>query len=82
MPQFTDVFPGTHITSWADDEGFDMVTVGVPGVDVSLHYVTDYDEVLHVWDMMIGHCAPNYNHPLYVALDALMSRNAYALEMI
>lgn len=80
--EFTTEFPGTHVTSWRDDEGFDMVTVGVPGVDVSLLYVTEYDDVLHVWDMLDGHSAPYYDHPLYVALDALTSRNAYSLEMI
>jgi hypothetical protein len=72
--EFTTTFPGTHVTSWTDDEGFDMVTVGVPGVETSLLFTTEYDEVLRVWDMIDGHVAPVFSHPLYAALDDLMER--------
>jgi hypothetical protein len=72
--EFTTTFPGTHVTSWQDDEGFSMVTVGIPGVEASTLFVGEYEEVLMVWDMIDGHRAPYYDHPLYVALDEHMER--------
>lgn len=75
--EFTDRFPGTHVTSWTDDEGFDMVTVGIPalpGAEASTLWVGDYEWVLAVWDMQDSYRAPRFDDPLFAALDAHMER--------
>lgn len=70
--EFTNRFPGTHVTNWTDDEGFDMVTIGVPGLETSSLFVEDYEHVLTVWDSFDGHIAPRTSDPLYVALENLL----------
>lgn len=72
---FAQTFPGTHVTSWTDDEGQDMVTIGVPLSDVSsLLWTGDYEDVLYVWDSLDGHFAPMTGDPLFDALEALDDR--------
>lgn len=77
---FTTAFPGTHVTSWTDDEGFDLVTIGIPGVEASTLWVGEYENVLVVWDMMTGHCAPRVHDRLFIALDAHMARVHFKIE--
>jgi hypothetical protein len=72
--EFTTEFPGTHVTNWVDDEGFDMVTIGIPGVEASTLWVGEYEWVLEVWDMFDGYRAPRVTDPLYKALDEHMDR--------
>jgi hypothetical protein len=74
MTEFTTAFPGTHVTSWTDDEGFDMVTIGIPGPHVSVLWVGGYEDVFPAWEALEGVLAPRPYDPLYVALEEYMER--------
>ncbi len=76
-----DAFPGIHVTSWVDDEGQDMVTIGVPDPHTSTLWHGDYDHVMLVWDALDGHIAPRVGDPLFDALEFHLERlqDEYAL---
>lgn len=74
ITEFTTEFPGTHVTSWTDSEGQDMVTIGVPDLHTSTLWHGDYEHVLEVWDSLEGRTAPMTGDPLFDALDTLNER--------
>jgi hypothetical protein len=77
---FTTAFPGTHVTSWTNSEGMDMVTIGIPGTTVSVLWTGDYEDVLTAWDAVEGSSAPRPYDPLFVALDEYMERLPYVVS--